>query len=483
MTTQSETELLSLEAAAEYLCVSKSTLYRLLDQGKLRGMKAGKQWRFRPEDLLAYMQRGPAAQALAAVPAPVLDAALDFFAQALAEAGASTEACDDPAAEGEAGRIAQLVRRMMWLLSVRNGSDMHLDPVWTRDHAEVRVLLRVDGALTEITRLPLPLHEAVMLEWKRLAGLTGDDRVHAQEGRVQFGSTRAWRVATVPTLYGEKLTARTIPTKVPTLAELKIEDTPLAEWTQKQRGLLLIVGPTGSGKKTTQAAFIRAIAELGGRNILAVEPVVEYVFREGVTHLDLAQMSAAEGLRAAMNHDPDVIVLDDPCGDPEVMRETVWAAETGHLVVTCQHANDAFTPLADLLDAGVKRSMLAQDLIGVVLQSLAPKLCAACKTPAEIEPALRERIRLAAAEGGYVLPDGAVFYQKTGCLQCGGRVALHEFVIFTPAVRAAFAQSTTMEEFTASVRADGQLSYFAAIVKAAVEEKIALDQVLRILPA
>ena len=125
-----EQELLSLEAAAEFLCVSKSTLYRLLGQGKLHGMKAGKQWRFRKEDLVAYMQRGPAALALANLPMAVLEAELAALAEAFAAAGASTEKSDDPSLTGEGGKIRQMVRRMAWLLHALGGSDIHLEPAW-----------------------------------------------------------------------------------------------------------------------------------------------------------------------------------------------------------------------------------------------------------------------------------------------------------------------------------------------------------------
>ena len=119
----SEQELLSLEEAAAFLFVSKSTMYRLLSQGKLRGMKAGKQWRFRKEDLVAYMQRSPAALALENLPIEVLDAELGFFAEELVRADASPTEADDPALTDEAGKLSQLVRRMVWLLhSLRGGT-------------------------------------------------------------------------------------------------------------------------------------------------------------------------------------------------------------------------------------------------------------------------------------------------------------------------------------------------------------------------
>jgi excisionase family DNA binding protein len=135
-------ELLSLAEAADLLCVSKSTMYRLLDQGKLRGMKAGKQWRFRKEDLLAYMQRGPAALALANLPIEVLDAELAALADELVAAGTSTAESDDPGLIGEEGKISQLVRRMVWLLHTCGGSDIHIEPVWEAGQTSVGFQLR-----------------------------------------------------------------------------------------------------------------------------------------------------------------------------------------------------------------------------------------------------------------------------------------------------------------------------------------------------
>ncbi len=478
-------ELLTLEEAAEFLCVSKPTMYRLLEQRKLCGMRAGKQWRFRKEDLLLYMQRGPAAQALAKVPMAVLDAELAFLAAELEQAGTTTEACDDPALVDEAGKITQLVRRMVWLLTTRRGSDIHLNPMWEPEGAAVLLILRVDGVLLEIRRLPFLLHDALVLEWKRQAEMAIDERQRPLLGRAQlfFGNTPvSLRVASVPTLYGEKVSVRTIPTKVPTLALLGIEGTPLTEWSRKQRGLLLFVGPTGAGKTTTRVAFMQEILTQYTKNIMTVEDPVEYIFMHGVTHLKVAHFSPAEGLRAVLDHDPDVIVVGELQDDAELARQAVWAAETGHLVLACMHANDPIAPLYELLDCGIKRAQLAHNLIGVVYQVLAPPLCADCKTAVTPEPAILEQIREAAQAGGYCLPDDAVFYQPTGCRHGGGRRALHEFLTFTPAIRSAFRQNLSPEEFTAAVRAAGQLSFFAEQVKAAMAGKIALETLLRYLP-
>jgi excisionase family DNA binding protein len=480
-----EQELLSLEEAALFLCVSKSTMYRLLEQGKLRGMKAGKQWRFRKDDLLAYMQRGPAALALAKVAMPVLDAELAFFAEELVRCGTTPAACDDPTLDGEAGKLTQLVRRMAWLLSTLKGSDLHLNPMWDTAGAALLLLLRVNGRLREIHRLPSALHEALVLEWKRLAELADDERAQPLGGRAQLtigNELLSLFVATIPTIFGEKVTARVIPTRVPTLAELQIAQAPFVAWAQKERGLLLFVGPTGSGKSTTRGAFVREILQQRPCNILMVEDPVEYIFPQGVTQLQMARFSPADGMRAVMNHDPDVILLGELHGNPELVQQAVWAAETGHLVIACHHASTALAPLSEVLDSGVKRTMLANVLIGIVYQELAPKLCAACRVPVTPEVSLLARIRQAAAAGGYAVPDDAGFYQMPGCPQCGGRIAVHEILTFTPALRAAFVQSTTMDEFTLAVRTQGQLSFFAAMAQQAVAGAIALDTLQRYLP-
>lgn len=483
---EQDQELLSLEDAADFLCVSKSTMYRLLDQGKLRGMKAGKQWRFRKEDLLAYMQRGPAAQALANVPIAVLDEELAFFAEELAQAGSSSEEADDPTQEGEAGKIAQLVRRMVWLLYVRKASDLHIEPVWDNDAVCTLVRLRVDGVLHEVRRMPLALHDSLLLEWKRLAGFSQEEHERPQNGNawVPLKQQQArLRVSIVPTVFGEKVAVRTIPWKIPSLIDLGLERTPLTDWIQHSHGLILITGPTGSGKSTTRAACIKELLPQN-LNVMTVEDPVEYIFPHGVTHLKVEQYSCAEALRAVMQQDPDVIVVGELGGDPEFAQQAAWAAETGHLVLVCMHAQDAISPLYEFLDWGIKRSLLMANTTGIVNQRLLYQLCPACKAPHVPDHELLAEIRQAAEEGGYQIPESAVFYQAVGCEACqgrgyAGRFALHEYFTFTPALKAAFLRGTSLDEFTKLVRAQGQQSSFAAGVQKAVEGLTSLDEVMR----
>ena len=323
-----------------------------------------------------------------------------FFAGEFEKAGTTTACSDDPALEGEPGRVSQLIRRMVWLLYTLKASDLHLNPVWEPEGQSVLCVLRVDGVWREIRRLPSVLLDALIIEWKRLAGFSIEEREHPQEGsaRILFGTLLGnLRVAIIPTIHGEKVSVRHIPTRVPTMADLAIDETPLKDWCRQTHGLLLFVGPTGSGKSTTRAACMQEILTQRPCNMMTVEDPVEYLFPRGVTHLKVGQFSMAEGLRALLSHDPDVIFIGEALHcDPELARWTVEFAETGHLVISVMHAHDAISPLWEYLELGVKRSLLAKNLAGIVCQQLAPKPCAACLAPVELEPALLETIRQAA---------------------------------------------------------------------------------------
>ncbi len=479
-------DLLSLGDAAEFLCVSKSTMYRLLDQGKLRGMKAGKQWRFRREDLLAYMQRGPAALALANLPIEVLEAELAAIAEELEKAGASTDECDDPALAGEAGKISQLVRRMVWLLHTCGGSDIHLEPIWQAGEEYTRLRLRVHGELREVRRLPLALHEPLVLEWKQRAGLSVEERSRPQQGsaRLIYGETLVpLRVSVVPTLYGERLALRAIPTRVPTLEELGLGDSPLREWMTRSRGLVLITGPVGSGKATVRAACLHELAERN-HNIMAVEDEVEYMFPPGVAQLKVKNFTCAEGVQAVLGQDPDVIIVGQLRGDSELAPRVALAAEMGHLVLTCQIAYDSVSPLYELLELGVQRSVLAAHTIGIVNLRLLRRLCDPCKAEQAPGADLLGEISASAEAGGYRVPDSAVFHVPVGCESCQGegyvgRFAIQECFTFTSALKAAFLRGAPLEDFTRLVREEGQPSSFAVGVQKAVEGLTSLEEVMR----
>lgn len=483
-----EQDLLSLESAADLLCVSKSTMYRLLDQGKLRGMKAGKQWRFQREHLLEYMKRGPAALALENVSAEVVDAEVNFLTEELGRAGAIGRDTDDGVLDGKEGKIEDLFRKMVSLLIAREGSDIHLEPIWNGGSPSLLLRMRIYGALQEIRRLPTLLSEPLALECKRLAGLPIDTHDRPQSGNalLKFGDMQVMlRISTVPIMYGEKIAVRLIPMKVPTLEMLGIENTPLKAWMQRRSGLILVTGPTGSGKTTSMVACVQERVS-SETNILSVQHPIEYL-QPGVTQLRLEKFSRAEGIRSILQQDPDIIIAGELTGEPELVQEVIGAAGTGHLVIATMHAHDAITPLFELVECGVKRSLIAANLIGVVNQHLLRTLCDCCKVRSEPSSELLREISRTAGSGAYCPPESTAFYEAAGCEKCNGtgyqsRFALHEYFSFTPDLRKEFTGGCTRDELVQLAREQGIRSSLAEAVSKAADGITSLDEVMRNMP-
>lgn len=481
-------ELLSLDEAARFLFVSKSTMYRLLDQGKLRAMKAGKQWRFRKDDLVDYMQRGPAAIALSNLPMEVLDTELDFLGDKLLQASVSLEDVDDPSLAGEAGKITQLIRRMVWLLHVNLGSDIHLEPIWENGEVCSLFKLRIDGVLHEIRRFPMGLHEPLTLEWKRLGGLSVDEKSRPQDGSVHMvfrDKQQLLRLSVVPTIYGEKVAARSIPTDIPSLEALGIDVTPLKDWLHRNSGMVLITGPSGSGKSTTMVACARELTS-PKINVMSIQSPTEYMI-PGVTQLKIEGFTRSEAIRAILLQDPDVIIAGELPGDAELAQQAISAAEPGHLVLATMHAQDSITPLYELADLGVKRSLLAANIIGIVNQRLLRKLCNKCKTVAKPADDTMARIRVACEADGYVIPNDATFYGPNGCDECHGsgylgRFALHEYFAFNPELKSAFVGGASRDELTGMARKQKLRSSFAEGVSRTIDGITSIDEVMRMVP-
>ena len=189
--------------------------------------------------------------------------------------------------------------------------------------------------------------------------------------------------------------------RVPSLEELGLAESPLRDWIRQPRGLVLSTGPTGSGKATTRAACVQELVGLG-INIMAAEERVEYLFPPEVTQVKVEGFTSAEGARAMLLQDPDVVLLSELQGDPTLAQAAAQQAEMGHLVIACMHAYDCISALYDLVEAGIKRSLLVGNLIGIATQHLLPGLCPKCKQEQSPEAALLERH--AEAGGGRGIP-------------------------------------------------------------------------------
>ncbi len=315
----------------------------------------------------------------------------------------------------------------------RRASDMHLDP-----GAEIlRVRIRVDGILEELCCLPLVQHSTLVTQLKVASGMDIAEKRVPQDSRLSFnydGQAVDVRLATLPTISGEKLALRFLVRDAALLSldNLSFSKHNLACWRklmQQPNGLVLLTGPTGSGKTTTLYA---ALGELDARslNIVTLEDPVEYQL-PGINQIAVnrkAGLDFATGLRALVRQDPDVIMLGE-IRDEETAAMAVHAALTGHLVLSTLHTNDALGAVYRLLDMGIADYLLAAALRGVLAQRLVRRLCPACaKQKLASEPELRY---LGRKQGEQLL-----LKEASGCAHChytsySGRLAVQELLPWT----------------------------------------------------
>lgn len=323
----------------------------------------------------------------------------------------------------------------------QKASDIHLEPHETK----MRVRYRVDGLLRDIMEIPRQLQGDVNSRIKIMAGLDITERRKPQDGRIQmqFGGLEVdMRVSSLPTVYGEKLVLRLLH-KSSHLLEL--EDfgfTPhnLAKVKQMLRlnqGLILVTGPTGSGKTTTLYGFLNRLNS-PEKNIVTVEDPVEYRL-DGVNHVQVnprVGLNFATGLRTVLRQDPDVIMVGE-IRDEETAEIAVRSALTGHLVLSTLHTNSAVATVSRLLNMGLESYLLGSTIIGIVAQRLVRSICSDCKEPVKLEdPLLLNYIRSLNLE----IPE--VVYRGKGCPLCNntgyrGRSAIGEVLVFNRDMRRA----------------------------------------------
>ncbi|MBB5407394.1 type IV pilus assembly protein PilB [Paraburkholderia sp. HC6.4b] len=322
----------------------------------------------------------------------------------------------------------------------RNASDIHIEPA---EHGW-RVRLRIDGVLHEIPRPPAHLRDAFVTRVKVLARMDIAERRVPQDGRLRLatspGRLEDYRVNSLPTLFGEKLVLRRLDA-LP--ADLSLDSLGLDPRQREAvdaaicapHGLMLVTGPTGSGKTLSLYCFLNLLNG-EARNLCSVEDPAE-IQLAGINQVSVrekAGLTFAVALRAFLRQDPDVIMVGE-IRDNETADVAVKAAQTGHLVLSTLHTNDAPAAIARLIDIGVEPYNLAAALRMVTAQRLVRRLCVACRAPAPHSPAALH----AAGFGEHEL-DGWQPYAATGCAVCHGigyrgRVGIHQVMPVSDAMR------------------------------------------------
>ena len=349
--------------------------------------------------------------------------------------------------------IAQAVRD--------RASDIHLEP----QERHLRVRYRIDGILHEVQTLPLSVHAQLVSRMKVLAGMNIAERRRPQDGQFSVqveGKDVDFRVATSDSAHGEMVVLRVLDTSLSLLALTDLGFLPetLDRYSRMLRtpfGMILVGGPTGSGKTTTLYASVNQL-DRKGRNIVTVEDPIEYQF-EDINQIQVnprADITFASGLRSIMRLDPDVILVGE-VRDGETASMATQAALTGHLVLSSIHANDAVGALFRLLDLGVEPFLITSALVGVVSQRLVRQVCPHCRALSEAPP--EEQL----AYENEIGESRRELYYGAGCNFCSGtgylgRAAVFEVMVLSEELRRMLLTGASSGELNAQAVSEGMVT-------------------------
>ena len=397
---------------------------------------------------------------------------LDTVAKELAEPEDLLESDDD-------APIIRLINALITESIKKNASDIHIEPFETR----LSVRFRVDGVLQEILEPPRQIASLLVSRIKVMAKLDIAEKRLPQDGRISLkiaGRPIDIRVSTLPSGHGERVVLRILDKKA---GRLDLNHLGMAKGTrdnlsnliEKPHGIILVTGPTGSGKTTSLYAMLSQLNDTQ-RNILTVEDPIEYDL-DGIGQTPVntkVDMTFAKGLRAILRQDPDVVMVGE-IRDAETAQIAVQASLTGHLVLSTLHTNSAVGAITRLIDMGIEPFLLSSSLLGVLSQRLVRQLCPSCKTPLELSEADIQK---------YSLDASKTIYAEQGCDEClhmgfKGRQGIYELLSINDDLSRMIHDGTSQQDMenyahkhTSSIRADG--------LDKAYQGQTTLNEVLRV---
>ena len=382
----------------------------------------------------------------------------------------------------ETAPVVQVVNMIVTQALRDRSSDVHIEP----QDRQLRIRFRTDGALHDALSLPAEIGPALISRIKIMSGMNIVERRRSQDGQFTTeidGRAVDVRVATTATIWGEKCVLRLLDK---TRSLFKLHELGMPESTaelysriiRSPFGMVLCAGPTGSGKTTTLYATLSEINE-PYRNIMTIEDPVEYVFPSinQIQTNDAAGLTFADGLKAILRQDPDVILVGE-IRDVETARIAVQSALTGHFVLSSLHATDTAAALHRFLDMGIESFLIASSVVAVVAQRLMRRICPSCKapyTPLDEELAFYE-------EAGGAPKD--VFYAGAGCNFCAGtgyldRIGVYELMRITPEIKRLIVGWATQEELRRLAVSQGMRTLRDDAISLVTEDITTISEVIR----
>jgi general secretion pathway protein E len=429
------------------------------------------------------------------VPAEIEAALERLYAAADAGKGGAGDVAEVEALDGEdverlrdlalEAPVIRLVNEIIARAVERRASDIHIEPV----EGALRVRYRIDGVLQEMDRPPFSLRAAIVSRIKILARLDIAERRLPQDGRIRVavrGKSIDLRVATAPSVHGESVVLRVLDHGSVELDLERLGFTPaplkaLTDALERPNTIVLVTGPTGSGKTTTLYAALRRLNG-SDRKIITIEDPVEYQL-DGVIQVQVQpeiDLTFARQLRANLRHDPDIMMVGE-IRDLETVQIAMQAALTGHLVLSTLHTNGSAASISRLLDMRAEPYLLTATLGAICAQRLVRKLCPDCRRPAEHKPAIASVMGVDPAVVEAATPHTAI-----GCPKCAGsgyrgRMSIAEVLTVTPAIRALIAESASADAIHAQAVAEGMRPILRDGFDRVLAGETSLEEVIRVI--
>lgn len=392
-------------------------------------------------------------------------------------------------ARGNDISIINLIDEVLLCAEENRSSDIHIVPVADK----VRVRFRIDGVLQDAFNFPKIIQSEIVSRIKVLSNLPTDEHQKAQDGRFSHtliigeGSIDI-RVSIVPTYYGENIVLRLLfdrseDTTLDSLGFNKSEVAKIAHAIKKPHGMILVTGPTGSGKTTTLYTLIKMLntKEL---SIITLEDPIEYAIPdiEQIQVNPRSGLTFATGLRSILRQDPNIIMVGE-IRDAETANIAVNTSLTGHLLLSTIHTNDTATTLPRLLDMHIEPYLVASTFSLAIGQRLVRKICEHCKEPFEIGPELEESLKRPALSGLKV--KGGTFYRGRGCDECNnsgymGRICINEILEASDEVRTAIIRKASADEIKNIAIKNGMVPMMKDGMQKAQAGLTTIEEVLRV---